>query len=258
MDVNHSSSSTNSSLNSLIDHKTVPEAQLLIRKLKMLSANREPIADEITAFYNSTNADHLYISQILFASGFWKDFEPGFTAIHLHPTGNPININVFLALEEAMAGTTNFNKKHSGKKRVQSEPHAKTQRKLIFDVVNEILEHKMLLENSSKQWLSTNMLAGKIPRRKQLLEELCSEVDRLQHNNSNCNLDDENDSFRSILWADLIHQSTHWTAFHDEIPGLVLDVERLIFKDLINEVVTGQAIGQQTQFAGHCRQIISK
>lgn len=257
-EVNHSSSSANSSLN-MINHKKVENIHLLIQNLtKLLSAHEEPFVDEITPLYNSPNPDHKYISEILLASGLLENFESGFTTIHLHQAGYPINPNLFLALEQAKASTKYRNDKESGTKTAQSEYHIRIQRKLVFDVVNEVLTHKILLESSSKNQLLTNTLADKRPRGQQLLRELCSEVDRLQGNASNCSLDDEYDSLRSILQADLMRQSTHWTACTSEIPALVLDVERLIFKDLITEVVTGEALGLRVRSDGHCRQLFSK
>ncbi|KAF2313676.1 hypothetical protein GH714_012675 [Hevea brasiliensis] len=198
--------------------------------------SEELIIDEITPHFSSQNPDHQYISEILLASGLLRDFESGFTAIHLRQTGYPVNPNLFLALEQAKAKTTHSNDEESGTKTFQPEHHIKIQRKLVFDVVNEILAHKLRLESSSKHWHSPNMLADKRPRGQQLLGELCLEVDRLQGNASSCSLDDENDSLVNILQADLMHQSTHWTTCRSEIPWLVLGVERLIFKDLISEV----------------------
>ncbi|KAJ9147515.1 hypothetical protein P3X46_029668 [Hevea brasiliensis] len=259
-DLNHSSSSsTNSSLHLLINHRKLETVHLLIQNLtQMLSAREELIIDEITPHFSSQNPDHQYISEILLASGLLRDFESGFTAIHLRQTGYPVNPNLFLALEQAKAKTTHSNDEESGTKTFQPEHHIKIQRKLVFDVVNEILAHKLRLESSSKHWHSPNMLADKRPRGQQLLGELCLEVDRLQGNASSCSLDDENDSLINILQADLMHQSTHWTTCRSEIPWLVLGVERLIFKDLISEVVTGEPIGLRVPSAGCRRQLFSK
>ncbi|KAJ9173174.1 hypothetical protein P3X46_016337 [Hevea brasiliensis] len=258
-DLNHSSSSTNDILHSVINHKKSDNIHLLIHDLTlMLSAQEVPFIDEITPHYNRTNPDHQYILEILLSSGLLKDFESGFTIIHLHETGYPVDPDLFLALEKAKAGTTNSNDKERGANASQSEHHIKIQRKLVFDVVNEILAHKLRLESCSKYWHSPNMLADRRPRGQKLLGELCSEVDRLQGNASHCSLQDENDCVGNILRADLKHQSMHWTTYSSELPWLVLDVERLIFKDLLSEVVTGEALGLQVQSAGCCRQLFSK
>ncbi|XP_020538893.2 protein LONGIFOLIA 1 [Jatropha curcas] len=257
-EANHSCSN-NSSLNSMINHKKVENIHFLVQNLrKLLSIHEEPFTDGITPLYDSKNPDHKYVSDILLASGILKDFESTFTIVHRHQAGYPINPNVFLALEQAKASTRYSNDEESGMKTAQSEYHIKIQRKLLFDVVNEILTQKLLLESSYKYPLLPNIPEGKRPRGQQLLGELCSKVDRMQVDASNCSLDDENDSLRSILQADLMQHSTYWTTCSSEIPGLVLDIERLIFKDLISEVVNGEALALTVQSGGHCRQQLSK
>ncbi|KAI5558998.1 hypothetical protein BDE02_17G080000 [Populus trichocarpa] len=257
IDEDYSFNSMNSSLHSMINQKNVQNLKPLIQNLKeMLSTHKEYITDETTPFYNHANPDHEYISQIYLASGLHKDFESGLRTIYLHPTGTPINPDIFHALEQAKASSGHFNDDHNGKRISLSETHAKIQRKLLFDVVNELLVHKLLSENSSKQWLSSKMLAGKGQKGQQLLGDLCSEIDRLQC--LHYLLDDEDDNSRSIQWEDLMHESIHWTACHDEIQGIVLAVERLIFKDLITEVINSEMIGRQGRLAGHHRQLFPK
>lgn len=245
------------SMNSMFNQKNGKNPKPLIQNLKeMLSTHEEYITDETTPFYNHANPDHQYISQIYLASGLHKDFESGLGTINLHPTGTPINPDIFHGLEQARASSGHFNDDHYGKKISLSETHAKIQRKLLFDVVNEILVHKLLSENSSKQWLSSKMLAGKGQKGQKLLGDLCSEIDRLQ-----CLqylLDEEDDNSRSVQWEDLMHESIHWTACHDEIQGIVLAVERLIFKDLITEVINSEMIVRQGRLAGHRRQLFPK
>ncbi|KAJ6369851.1 hypothetical protein OIU76_028162 [Salix suchowensis] len=245
------------SMNSMFNQKNGKNPKPLIQNLKeMLSTHEEYIIDETTPFYNHANPDHQYISQIYLASGLHTDFESGLGTINLHPTGTPINPDIFHGLEQARASSGHFNDDHYGKKISLSETHAKIQRKLLFDVVNEILVHKLLSENSSKQWLSSKMLAGKGQKGQKLLGDLCSEIDRLQ-----CLqylLDEEDDNSRSVQWEDLMHESIHWTACHDEIQGIVLAVERLIFKDLITEVINSEMIVRQGRLAGHRRQLFPK
>ncbi|KAE8734544.1 hypothetical protein F3Y22_tig00000764pilonHSYRG00275 [Hibiscus syriacus] len=49
------------------------------------------------------------------------------------------------------------------------------------------------------------------------------------------------DSLQSIILRYLTIGSMSWTNCKREIPGVILDVERLIFKDLIGEVIRGEA-----------------
>uniref|UniRef100_A0A2P2M8E5 Uncharacterized protein MANES_02G056100 n=2 Tax=Rhizophora mucronata TaxID=61149 RepID=A0A2P2M8E5_RHIMU len=253
-EVNPSFSSSNSTLNSLHDHNRMENMKTLIQNLKkqILSGHEEPISDEITSSYNSSNPNHRYVSEIFLASGLLQDFE----SINLHPTSHPINPNLFVALEKAKASTRHINEALTEKK--MSEAQGKIQRKLLFDVMNEILDHKLQLESSCKQWPSRHIMAKQGPKGHQLLKELCSEIDRLQSSNTSRDLDEEDDNLRSILWADMMHQSMHWTACHSEVPGLVLDIERLIFKELINEVVIAETIALQRQPARHCRRLFSQ
>ncbi|CAK7355723.1 unnamed protein product [Dovyalis caffra] len=254
---NYSSHSMSSSLNSMNNYRNEQKIKSLIQNLQeILSSQDEDIMDGATPLYNRTNPDHQYISQILLASGLHKDFESGLTTINLHPTGIPINPDIFHALEQAKASSGHFIDDHNSKKNSQLKTQAKIQRKLLFDVVNEILVNKLLPENSCKRWLLSKMLAGKRQMQQQLLGELCSDIDRLQ--GTHCLFDDEDDNSRSILWEVLMHQSIHWTNCHDEIQGIVLDVERLIFKDLITEIISSEMIGQQGRFAGHRRQLFLK
>ncbi|KAJ8775146.1 hypothetical protein K2173_020150 [Erythroxylum novogranatense] len=253
VDVNHSSSIAKFTLNPLLDPIEAEDTNSISHHLKQtLFMLEENIPDEVTAFYASSNPVHRYISEIVLASGLLRDFESQFTT-SLNPTGYPINHNLFLALEEASGRTRHSN--GSSDKQSDSEPQVKIQRKLVFDFVNEILPQKLQVSRSPNCCLSSNIPAGQGQRGYQLLGELCSEIDGLQSANANYSLDDEEDSLANIIWADLKHESTHWTAFPDEIPGLVLDVERLIFKDLVNEVVVVDVRGRST---GHCRQLFSK
>ncbi|XP_065855166.1 protein LONGIFOLIA 1-like [Euphorbia lathyris] len=255
VDANHSYSVPDYSLNSVINHTKTKNIHLpLINNcIQMLSSQKEHFLGE----YSSVNPDHQYISEILLASGFLNDLESGSTTIHLRQTGYPINPDIFLALEQVKTSAMFSNDKESRTKTSQSKLQS-NQRKLVFDVVNEILINKILLENPSKHRCSPNTLVNQRPRGQQILGELCSEVDRLQGNASNFSLDGEDDAMTGILQADLMHQSTHWTASSSEIPGLVLDVERLIFKDLITEVVNCETLGLGVQSAGRCRQLFSK
>lgn len=175
---------------------------------------------------------------------------------HLQTSGHPLSSNLFLALEQKNTSAGLLNDKQSNKRILKSEPFEKIQRILIFDIVNEILVRKLLLEGPPQQWFSPNMLAGRKPRGQQLLEELCSELDQLQNNNLKRSLHEEDDSLESIIWENLMHHSMDWNCNH-EIPNLVLDLERLIFKDLITEVVNSEGAGLQGRPGGRCRKLFS-
>nr|BAD95237.1 hypothetical protein [Arabidopsis thaliana] len=75
----------------------------------------------------------------------------------------------------------------------------------------------------------------------QLLKELCSAIETQQKQatkrSENFLLEEEDDFLKSILAEDVTIRSGNWADFSGEMSGLVLDVERLVFKDLVNEIV---------------------
>ena len=255
---NHLSSCRETSIRFNTDYMKAENIQHLVRKLMNLDSIHEwSIINEIAPVCNSPNPDHKYITEILLASGLLSDLESNFMDYQLHPSGHLINPNLFPSLEQTKANVRLLNGKHNGRKINQLEPIEKNHRQLIFDAVNEILARKLLKESSYKRWLSPSMLEDRRPKRQQLVRDVCSEIDKLQ-TASNISFGDEDDSLQSILWGDLMLGSMDWTECQSEIPWVVLDVERLIFKDLICEVISGEAANLQGQAGGQCRQLFLK
>lgn len=255
------SNSTCSGLTSEINRKKLQNIDHLVQKLRRLnSSHDEASTDYIASLCENTNPDHRYVSEILLASGLLlRDLGSSLTTFQLHPSGHPINPELFFVLEQ-----TNANALHS---REESTPvkvsHPKTNpekihRKLIFDAVNEILVGKLASLGASREpWLKTNKLASKTLSAQKLLKELCSEVEQLQAKKSECSLDDEDDNLKSILWEDVTHRSGGWTDFNNEISVVVLDVERLLFKDLVDEIVIGEASNLRAR-PGRRKQLFAK
>ncbi|KAA8547905.1 hypothetical protein F0562_004334 [Nyssa sinensis] len=256
VDLDHILNSTRPSLSSDFDHKKLENIKHLVHKLRRLnSTHDEATTDYIASLCEDTNPDHRYITEILLASGLLlKDLSSSLTTIQLHSLGHLINPNLFLVLEQTKGSTKLPNHEHSNEKIIWSKPNEKTQRKLVFDTVNEILVRKLASTGSSELWISPNELGGRSLSGQKLLKELCSEMDCLQ-TNKNCSLDHEDDGWISISSEDMMHEN--WAGYHGEVAGLVLDIERLIFKDLIGEVVSGEAAGPGRQNR-HCRQLFSK
>lgn len=239
------SNNTMPSLGAEIDHKRL---ESLIQNHRCMSRTHE---DPITGpLCDSTNPDHMYISDILLASGILGYLESAWTTSELNTSDHLINPNLFLALEDIRTNTMPSD--------LQPKPDEKIQRKQVFEVVNEFLVHKLVVGDSLKQWFPPNKLADGKPRSQQLLKELCSEVDQLQRTNLNGSLDDEDESLRNILLEDFTDKAKNWTECDSEIPSVVLDVERLIFKDLINEIVSDDSVGLHGWSGGHCRQLFSE
>lgn len=187
---------------------------------------------------NIKNPDHKYISEILIASGLISDRNS-------HSPGHIINPKLFSALEQMKTSKSHFIIEDDAKQISRVIGPEKMQRKLIFDVVNDILVKKLIFEE----------LAGQKLKGKKLFEELCTEIDDLQPQNGNESfVHHEDENLISLLWRDLKDHNTIWTNRFSEIPNMVLDIERLIFKDLITEVVSDELVNN---FGGHCRKILS-
>ncbi|XP_019199984.1 PREDICTED: protein LONGIFOLIA 2-like isoform X2 [Ipomoea nil] len=210
----------------------------LVQKLRRLnSSHDEGRTDYIASLCENTNPDHRYVSEILLASGLLlRDIGSSITVFQFHPSGLPINPELFLVLEQTRASTSVKEENIA-----QFKSKEKVHRKLVFDLVNEILATKLaFLGTFSEPWVKPQKLAKNTLNAQKLLRELCSEIEQLQAKSSKCEVEDEDDELKNILWEDVLHRSGSWTDFNHEISAIVLDVERLVFKDLIGEIVRGE------------------
>jgi hypothetical protein len=145
-----------------------------------------------------------------------------------------------------------------GKAAFSKQTTEKFHRKLIFDAVIEILVAK--LGYSPEPWFQPNKLTKRNLSSQKLLKELCFEIEKVQSKKTECCLEDaeEDDGLKSMLCEDVIHGSVCWEDFNGEIPGIVLDVERLIFKDLVNDIVIGEAAGLRVKSSVRRRKLFGK
>ncbi|GAB2254381.1 hypothetical protein Droror1_Dr00022190 [Drosera rotundifolia] len=105
---------------------------------------------------------------------------------------------------------------------------SRIQRRLIFDTITEIFDRKQQLVPVKLNPLSINSIPGKPS-----LSQIWSELKRIQEPGSS---DDLFDTICGVLKRDLSKDSTTgWGNWSVEISDMVLDIERLIFKDLIGE-----------------------
>ncbi|KAL1538799.1 protein of unknown function (DUF4378) [Salvia divinorum] len=192
--------------------------------------------------------DYRYINKILLTSGLLKDSSVISTTEKLFSSHHLINPDMFHVLEqtedirEAVNGVViEKNDKMNLDKRIQ--------RKMIFDLVDEILVRKI---TSSRLYTVEKKRASP----QGLLKEVHSEMDRLCRI-SDCNLEEEDEMTR-LLNADMMHNSEDWVDYRGEVPALVLDIERQIFKDLINEVITGDVMDVSDWPKRHCRKLFGK
>ncbi|KAF6171415.1 hypothetical protein GIB67_009556 [Kingdonia uniflora] len=251
------------------NRKKLENVEHLVQKLRRLNSNHnEATTDYIASLCENNNPDHRYISEMLLASGLLlRNLGSCFSTFQLHPSGHPINPDLFFVLEQ----TNGVSKDETRLKPGQEKVH----RKLVFDAVNEILVQKLAFAGlSSEPQLQNRKLAGKmIPSGQKLLKELCSEIEDLQsigesqnsleklqpNVESKSSADEYDDGLKSILLKDVTSPAENWTDFNNEISGLVLDVERLIFKDLVDEIVSGEATTlRANKTSRRCRQLFTK
>ncbi|CAL0299073.1 unnamed protein product [Lupinus luteus] len=192
--------------------------------------------EKLSNISDVNDPDHKYISEILLVSGLLS--RAGYSQV-VNSSAHPISPKLFLALEQMKTNKLHFNNPE------------KMQRKLIFDVVNDILVQKLILENSSTLSSFPNQPTGRKLKGQRLFEEICTEISQLQHKDRKITLANEDEHLTKLVREDLMHQSTICTETRREIPNVVLDIERLIFKDLITEVVRGEVANYPDR---HCRQ----
>lgn len=228
------------------NQKKLENQKQLLHKLRLLNTvPDEASIIEFTSLSKRPSPDHRYITKILLASGLLEDICPVLTDIQLHSPGHLINPHLFHVLEQTEQNTISADEEHKqGNAPLKFDQ--KIHRKMVFDIVNEILIRKLTPESSFMQRKRNR--TGQ-----ELLTALYSEVDHIQAK-TDCSLDMSNE-FTCILYIDMIQQRDDWADYESEIPAVVLDVERLIFKDLITEVITGKALGQCDWTRRQCKTI---
>lgn len=240
-----------SGITSEINRKKLQNIEHLVQKLTRLnSTHDEAHTDYIASLCENTKPDDRYISEILLASGLLlRDLK----TFQFHSSGHPINPELFLVLEQTKF--SNLPKDPSTPEKLHKKE--KFHRKLIFDTVNEVLAGKLGLVVPSFSF----KIVKKTLNAQKLLRDLCLEIEELQvrKKREDVGLEEEDDGFKSILWEEVLNKAESWTDYDGELPGISLEIERLIFKDLVNEVVLGEAAdGRRIKPGRRCRQLFSK
>ncbi|KAF7806272.1 protein LONGIFOLIA 2 isoform X1 [Senna tora] len=246
-----------------INREKLQNIDHLVQKLRRLnSTHDEARNDYIASLCENTNPDHRYISEILLASGLLlRDLSSELLTFQLHSSGHPVNPELFFVLEQTKASSLLPKEECIPEKvaclKLKTE---KSHRKLIFDAVNEILGVKLalILGSSTEPWLKPSRLTKKTMSAQKLLKELCFEIEKMQAKKPESSLEDEEDGLKSILIEDVMNGSESWTDSDGDVPGVVLDVERLIFKDLVDEVVIGEAGGLRVKQGRRRKQLFGK
>ncbi|XP_010498263.1 PREDICTED: protein LONGIFOLIA 2-like isoform X3 [Camelina sativa] len=233
----YSFSKTTTSFSPEMNRKKLQNVEHLVQKLRRLNSSHDETSQDYIASLCENidpSTDQRYISEILLASGLLlRDLGSGLTTFQLHPSGHPINPELFLVLEQTKGCSNSSNEKLN--------------RKLVFDAVNEMLVKKLAyVESTTDPWMKQAKARKRVLSAQHLLKELCSEIETLQKQakkrSENFLLleEEEEDFLKCILDEDMAIRSGKWTDFDDVIPGLVLDLERLLFKDLVSEIVHGE------------------
>lgn len=257
----YSFSETTSTFSPEINRKKLQNVEHLVQKLRRLNSTHDEANQDYIASLCETsdpNTDHRYISEILLASGLLlRDLGSGLTTFQLHPSGHPINPELFFVLEQTKGSSNTHLLLHKEESKVMNKE--KLNRKLVFDTVNELLVEKLASVEATTNPLMKSS-AKKAMSAQQLLKELCSEIESLQRQatkrSENFLLEEEDDFLKSILAEDVMIRSGNWVDFSGEISGLVLDVERLVFKDLVNEIVHAETSRLQAK-SGRRRTLFS-
>lgn len=190
----------------------------LIQKLELLQMlSEEALKTDDTFSSVAANKDHQYLYEILSASGILHN-KLNFQMMphQLRPSSYPINPELFLILEQA------------------KPDEEKLHRRLIFDLANELLAQQMDANhtvNSSVQLFQSKKLSGW-----QLFKDLCAEIDMIQSRSSMIRCSEEEDS---RLAEDAMQGMKEWKSSDSERQGIVLAIEKSIFKDLIDEIISG-------------------
>jgi hypothetical protein len=216
---------TPSSKTSSEDKQIKPEnMKALIQKLELLQfLSDETLKTNSLLSSVTPNKDQQYIYDIIYASGLLhNELSLNTIPCQLWAASYSINPELFLILEQAKPDT------------------GKLHRMFIFDLANELITKKMDMNQTSRsaQFLPTKKLSGW-----QIFKDLCAEIDGLLSTASMIRCSEEEEDW-SLLAADASSGMKDWKTFDSELLEIVLDIERSIFKDLIDEVISEGASGK--------------
>uniref|UniRef100_A0A0E0LG70 DUF4378 domain-containing protein n=1 Tax=Oryza punctata TaxID=4537 RepID=A0A0E0LG70_ORYPU len=230
----------------------------LLQKLQQLSVNKDeeaPPVDHIAFLCETPSPDHRYVSEILLASGLlMKDLGSGLTGLsqmQLHTSGYPINPDLFFVLEQRKSGWISKPEGiHQSRSTTKPDDPKRAHRKLMFDAVNELLLDKFEKETTVYS-LTGAARDPVISSGQQLVKMICSGIECLKTERSRMCQEDSS----VIPDAEILNRLEGWSPSFSrrELPGMVLEIERSIFKELVDEVVRGESADGQPAKAGRRR-----
>ncbi|KAG8081303.1 hypothetical protein GUJ93_ZPchr0007g3167 [Zizania palustris] len=220
----------------------------LLQKLQQLSVSKDdveaPPVDHIAFLCETQSPDHRYISEILLASGLlMKDLgsgQTGLSEMQLHTSGYLINPDLFLVLEQRKSGWISKTEGiHQGRSTTRPDDPKRARRKLMFDAMNELLLQKFEKETTLHSASSLTGARDPLSSGQQLVKTICSGIECLETERSRMCQEDSS----VIPDAEILQRLEGWSPSFSrrELPAMVLEIERSIFKELVDEVVHGHS-----------------
>ncbi|KAH9288735.1 hypothetical protein KI387_032852 [Taxus chinensis] len=202
-------------------HQTEMDSIRLILELKSLQRDNKP------------NPTYSYIAEIFQVSGLLEDTEC--YPIVYHSSVSPIDPQLFSVLEQRQSRLEHQNGQGQANSHKKKKSHIKKiNRELTFNTVNDILCTKLSPYLNLRPWMySAKKIQRKRPTGKELLKEVWDEFQGLPTVPS----EDICETLIRMLQKDFLRDVDSWGDHTTEIAGAVLDIERLIFKDLIDETI---------------------
>lgn len=202
---------------------------------EMQGPNFECLDVEGIAFPKGKEASLLYVRNLLVSAGFNNDniLE---TTRWSHPS-HPIDPQVFDQLEDYYndAQENNPCMKTSNGSQGCKKPKLALEvvnRKLLFDLVNEILGKKLKPFLDSRPWIKPAKLSCRyMSTGKKLLQEVWDEISRSPE--VDCKILED---VEALISKDM-HSKTPWAPDNKAIEKVGFEVEHLIFEDLLQEFV---------------------
>ncbi|CAN6477161.1 unnamed protein product [Victoria cruziana] len=236
-------------------HDKFSDVEHLVQKLQRLNSSHDEAAtDYIASLCENSTPEHRYISEILLASGFLLKELTSEIVTNIEPCsyGFLINPDLFLVLEKTKASRLHKGEAcNPGLPTQQKTDYERVQRRLIFDAVNEVLTDKLPVIDSGP-WLGVPMLAKRVATGQRLLHEVCAEVDQLASKKYS-NFDD--------MLFHLTCRLENWSDQRKDISTVVLEIEKMIFKDLIDEMVNRdgwRSFGKEANKGPPIKSLVSK
>lgn len=216
------------------DRKPVDECSQQLLFLRE-SAKILPPIGEVKSLILHSQAEKVYMRDVLVVSGATM----GLKAIN--PAGGMIDNTVFDYLEEKQ-GSADYGLDEKGEAEQDAEKYDGERerqvmdRRMLFDCVNDALTIVLVPYVNSQPWMQ-GLQAQPMRRRptgQTLVQQLWDELKSLPPEKP---CEDICDSLYNVLQKDLVLPRNSWTEFIDEIEDVGLEVEKMIFKDLVEETL---------------------